>query len=171
MVFKFFEKHILNRVTAQRTPIGLFLRDQQMVLMLAADGALITLAPIFAAAYATHQPHVAFLVGVAAAFGALTSKACSDVFLRTPVDHLYTLAQRARVGLPTFIGGILLALPFLLSTLSTALYLAYAVLGIELIAIAYIRQHFFNMSFWLSLIQVVFGGALVLVVGLLIGSA
>ena len=71
----------------------------------------------------------------------------------------------------TFVGGILHTLPFLLKDLKIALYLAYIVVGIELFAIAYIRYHHFRTNFFLSVVQVVFGGALVLVAGLLIGSA
>jgi VIT1/CCC1 family predicted Fe2+/Mn2+ transporter len=75
------------------------------------------------------------------------------------------------VGTMTFVGGIFHTLPFLLPDLTTALYLAYLVVGIELIAIGYIRFHFFKMSFWLSVVQVVFGGALVFLAGIFIGNA
>jgi hypothetical protein len=71
----------------------------------------------------------------------------------------------------TFVGGILHTLPFLLSNLPTALSLAYVVVGVELVSIAFIRYRYFKMSFWLSVVQVVFGGALVFTAGLLIGSA
>jgi VIT1/CCC1 family predicted Fe2+/Mn2+ transporter len=81
------------------------------------------------------------------------------------------IIRGAIVGLMTFIGGILHTLPFLITHIGTALYLAYIVVGIELIAIAYIRFHFFKMRFWLSVLQVVVGGALVLIAGLLIGNS
>ena len=75
------------------------------------------------------------------------------------------------VGGMTFVGGILHTLPFLISNLTMALYFAYIVVGLELIAIGYIRYHFFKLSFWLSIAQVVFGGVLVFLAGILIGSA
>ena len=54
---------------------------------------------------------------------------------------------------------------------STILSYEIAIVGVELVAIAYIRYHYFKMSFWLSVLQVIFGGALVLVAGLVIGRA
>jgi hypothetical protein len=62
-------------------------------------------------------------------------------------------------------------LPFLLKDFRSALYLAYIVASLELFAIAYIRYHFFRMKFWMSAVQVVLGGVLVVLAGLLIGSA
>ena len=71
----------------------------------------------------------------------------------------------------TAIGGLLHTLPFLVSNLQVALYLAYIVVGCELVAISYIRYHFFKMNFWLSALQVIVGGGLVFAAGVLIGSA
>jgi VIT1/CCC1 family predicted Fe2+/Mn2+ transporter len=137
------------------------------------DGSVSTLAPLFAAAFASGKPHVAFLVGTAAAIGAGISMAfaegLSDTGEHTGRGH--PVIRGAIVGVATFIGGILHTLPFLLPSFTTALYLAYAVVGVELVAIGYIRYHYFKLSFWLSILQVVFGGALVLAVGILIGSA
>jgi erythrin-vacuolar iron transport family protein len=75
------------------------------------------------------------------------------------------------VGITTFIGGIFHTLPFLIPNLTIALYVAYLVVGIELVAIAWIRYYYFKLSFWLSIAQVIFGGALVFAAGVLIGSA
>ena len=137
------------------------------------DGSISTLAPIFAAAYATGNTHVAFLIGVSAATGAGISMAFAEALSDT--GHLtgrgHPFVRGAIVGVMTFVGGILHTLPFLISHFTTALYLAYLVVGIELVSISYIRYIYFNMRFWLSVIQVVFGGALVLTAGLLIGSA
>ena len=137
------------------------------------DGSISTLAPLFAAAFASGQPHIAFLVGVSAAVGAGISmafaKGLSDSGELTGRGH--PVVRGTIVGTTTFLGGILHTLPFLLPNLSQALYLAYIVVGCELIAIAYIRYHFFKMRFWLSIAQVVCGGGLVFVAGLLIGSA
>src|SRR5882724_7059673 len=133
------------------------------------DGSVSTLAPIFAAAFATKDSHIAFLIGLSAATGAGISmafaEALSDTGEETGRGHPFM--RGAIVGVMTFIGGILHTLPFLISHLATALYLAYLVVGIELVSIAYIRYHFFKMRFWLSVVQVVFGGALVLGAGLL----
>ena len=74
-------------------------------------------------------------------------------------------------GLATFVGGILHTLPFLIPHVSLALYLAFAVVGFELLAISFIRYRYFDMSFVLSAVQVCVGGTLVFVAGILIGSA
>ncbi len=137
------------------------------------DGSISTLAPLFAAAYATQNPHVAFLVGASAAVGAAISmafaEALSDTGEHTGRGHPFV--RGGIVGLMTLVGGILHTLPFLISHLDAALYLAYLVVGVELVAIAYIRYYYFKTGFWMSVVQVVFGGALVLAAGLLIGSA
>ena len=80
------------------------------------------------------------------------------------------VTRGAITGAMTFVGGVGHTLPFLLSNFHLALALAYGVVGIELVAIAYIRYRFFDMSFFKSIVQVVFGGALVFVSGILIGS-
>jgi len=137
------------------------------------DGSVSTLAPLFAAAFASHSTHVAFLVGTAAAIGAGISMAfaegLSDTGEHTGRGH--PLVRGSIVGAMTFIGGILHTLPFLLSNLTTALYIAYVVVTLELFSIGYIRYHFFKLSFWFSVAQVIFGGALVFAAGILIGSA
>lgn len=137
------------------------------------DGSVSTLAPLFAAAFASGSTHIAFLVGTAAAIGAGISMAfaegLSDTGEHTGRGH--PLMRGLIVGAATFVGGILHTLPFLIPHLQTALYLAYLVVGIELLSIGYIRYHFFKLSFWFSVAQVVFGGALVFLAGVLIGSA
>lgn len=137
------------------------------------DGSVSTLAPIFAAAYASGNPHVAFLVGAAASIGAGISMAfaegLSDTGEHTGRGHPFI--RGGIVGVGTFIGGILHTLPFLIPNLELALYIAYSIVAIELLAIGYIRYHYYRLSFWLSVAQVIFGGALVLAVGILIGSA
>jgi erythrin-vacuolar iron transport family protein len=136
------------------------------------DGSVSTLAPIFAAAFATKNPHVAFLIGVSAAVGAGISmafaEALSDDGVLTGRGHPFR--RGVIIGAMTFLGGIFHTLPFLIHDLNTALTLAYFIVGIELITIAYIRYHYFNMRFWLSVAQVVIGGALVFAAGILIGS-
>jgi len=137
------------------------------------DGSVSTLAPIFAAAFATHNAHTAFLIGMSAAVGAGISmafaEALSDTGKETGRGH--PVIRGSIIGAMTFIGGIFHTLPFLLSNFWAAVTLAFVVVGIELIIIAYIRYHYFNMRFWLSVLQVILGGGLVLAAGLLIGGA
>ena len=135
------------------------------------DGSVSTLAPIFAAAFVTGKPHIAFLIGLSAAVGAAISmgfaEGLSDDGVLTGRGH--PIARGAITGAATFIGGVLHTLPFLLANLDTALILAYVVVGIELVVIATIRYRYFKMNFLLSIVQVIVGGALVLAAGILIG--
>jgi len=136
------------------------------------DGSVSTLAPLFAAAFATHNSHTAFLIGLSAATGAGISMAfaegLSDDGVLTGRGH--PVLRGLITGVMTFLGGIFHTLPFLLSDLSKALYLAYLIVGIELITIAYIRYKYMKMKFFLSIIQVVVGGILVFLAGYFIGS-
>ena len=137
------------------------------------DGSISTLAPLFAAAFASHDSHITFLVGSAAAIGAGISMAfaegLSDTGEHTGRGHPFI--RGSIVGVMTLVGGIFHTLPFLIPDLGTALSLAYVVVGVELVAISYIRFHFFKLSFWSSIAQVLFGGVLVFLAGILIGSA
>ena len=71
----------------------------------------------------------------------------------------------------TFLSGAGHALPFLIPNLQLALFLAYVVVAVELLAIAAIRHKFFGTNWWLSVVQVVGGGLLVFAVAWLLGSA
>jgi hypothetical protein len=137
------------------------------------DGSVSTLAPIFAAAFATQNTRYTFLIGLAAAVGAGISMAfsegLSDDGSLTGRGHPFL--RGAITGVATFIGGILHTLPFLLPQVDAALYLAFGVVGVELLAISFIRYRYFRMSFLLSALQVILGGALVFTSGILIGSA
>jgi erythrin-vacuolar iron transport family protein len=81
------------------------------------------------------------------------------------------LLRGAITGFATFVGGILHTLPFLIPHVSLALYVAFGVVGIELLAISFIRYRYFEMSFVVSALQVILGGSLVFAAGILIGSA
>ena len=74
-------------------------------------------------------------------------------------------------GFATFVGGFAHALPFLIGDVGTALAVAYPVVAAELLAIAWIRKRFQNVSLRLSLIQVTLGGAMVAAVGFIVGHA
>jgi hypothetical protein len=137
------------------------------------DGSVSTLAPIFAVAFATRKPHIAFLVGLSAAVGAGISmafaEALSDDGKLTGRGHPFR--RGVIIGAMTFLGGIFHTIPFLLSNFHTALTIAFIIVGCELTTIAYIRYRYFKMRFWLSVFQVVVGGALVFVAGILIGES
>lgn len=137
------------------------------------DGSVSTLAPIFAAAYASGNPHVAFVVGAAASVGSGISmafaEALSDTGEHTGRGHPFI--RGGIVGVATFVGGILHTMPFLIPDINLALYIAYAVVAFELIAIGYIRYRYYHTGFWSSVMQVVFGGILVLAAGILIGTS
>ncbi len=137
------------------------------------DGSVSTLAPLFAAAFATHDPHVAFLIGTSAATGAGISMAfaegLSDDGILTGRGHPFM--RGLITGGMTFFGGIFHTLPFLSGNFNQALFWAYLIVGVELYAIAFIRYRYMKMNFWLSILQVVVGGALVFIAGYLIGSS
>ncbi len=137
------------------------------------DGSVSTLAPLFAAAFATKSSHIALLIGLSAAIGAAISmgfaEALSDTGIHTGRGH--SVRRGFITGSMTLIGGILHTIPFMLPNLGQALYFAYLIVGLELIAIAYIRYRYFKMNFAFSVLQVIFGGGLVLLAGIFIGSA
>lgn len=137
------------------------------------DGSISTLAPIFAAAFASHKPHFAFVVGLSAAVGAGISMAFAEGLSDTGelTGRGRPLRRGMIIGVMTFLGGIFHTLPFLSSNIQHALMFAYLVVGVELMAIAYIRYRYFDMKAWISVLQVVVGGGLVFLAGILIGSS
>ncbi len=137
------------------------------------DGSVSTLAPIFAVAFATHQPHYAFVTGIAAAVGAGISMAFAEALSDTGelTGRGRPLRRGIIIGLMTFIGGIFHTIPFLVSNINLALTIAYLVVGLELVTIAFIRYRYFQMKFWISVLQVIVGGGLVFAAGILIGKA
>lgn len=149
------------------------LRVVQPALIGLMDGSVSTLAPLFATAFATGDPRVAFLVGLAAAVGAAISMGFSEGLSDdgSLTGRGSPLVRGVITGLATFVGGILHTLPFLLPDVQAALYVAFAVVGVELLAISAIRYRYFSMSFAVSTVQVVLGGSLVFAAGILIGSA
>jgi rubrerythrin len=137
------------------------------------DGSVSTLAPIFAAAFATHDSWQTLLVGLAASIGAgismgFTEVASDDGRLSgrgSPVKRGLT------VGLMTALGGLGHALPYLIPHFWTATGVAAAVVFVELWAIAFIQNRYMETPFWRAAFQVVLGGALVFAAGVLIGNA
>ncbi len=130
-------------------------------------------APIFASGFATHSSHTVCLIGIASAVGAGISMAFSEGLSDdgTLTGRGSPIVRGIGTGLVTALGGLLHTLPFLISKVQTALTLAYVVVGIELIVIALIRYRYFATNFWLSIFQVVVGGALVFAAGVLIGRS
>jgi erythrin-vacuolar iron transport family protein len=135
------------------------------------DGSVSTLAPLFAAAFATHQSWQTFLVGLAASLGAGISmgfaEALSDDGTLTGRGHPWT--RGAVCGLMTAVGGLGHTLPYLIPHIQTATAIAVAVVLVELGAIAWVRHRFMDTPLVTALVQVVIGGALVFVTGVLIG--
>lgn len=137
------------------------------------DGSVSTLAPIFAAAFATHRSWDAFLVGLAAALGAGISmgfaEALSDDGSLT--GRGYPWVRGFVCGLMTTAGGIGHTLPFLITDFRVAFAIAVAVVACELAIISYIRHRYMDTPFLSATFQVVVGGALVFIAGVLIGSS
>lgn len=136
------------------------------------DGSVSTLAPIFATAFATQDTWTTFLVGLAASVGAgismgFTEAASDDGELSgrgSPVKR--GLAS----GVMTTVGGLGHALPYLIPDFWTATIIAFAVVFVELWAIAWIQNKYMETPFFRAAFQVVLGGALVFAAGVLIGS-
>ena len=137
------------------------------------DGSVSTLAPLFAAAFATHNTWQTFLVGIAASVGAGISMAFAEglsddgsltgrgsPWIRGPV-----------CGLMTAVGGLGHTLPYLIPHFTTATIFAVIVVVIELGLISWIRMRYMDTPFLRAAFQVVVGGALVFIAGILIGSS
>jgi erythrin-vacuolar iron transport family protein len=137
------------------------------------DGSVSTLAPLFAAAFATRDTWETFLVGLAAAVGAGISmgfaEGLSDNGSLTGRGSPWL--RGAASGLMTALGGLGHALPYLIPDFRTATAIAIAVVLIELAAIAWIRNRFMDTPLFSAAFQVVIGGLLVFAVGIAIGSS
>jgi erythrin-vacuolar iron transport family protein len=137
------------------------------------DGSVSTLAPLFAAAFATHNTKETFLVGLAASIGAGISmgfaEALSDDGSLTGRGR--PLTRGLVCGLMTGVGGLGHTLPYLIPHFYFATYLAIAVVLVELGVISYIRHHYMDTPLTSAIFQVVVGGVLVFLAGILIGSA
>lgn len=137
------------------------------------DGSVSTLAPVFAAALATHNTRYAFMVGLAASLGAGISmgfaEALSDDGSLTGRGH--PLVRGLVCGAMTTLGGIGHTLPFLISGFHTALFVAFCIVLIELATITWIRHRYMESPAFTAAVQVLFGGALVFATGILIGRS
>lgn len=137
------------------------------------DGSVSTLAPVFAAAFATHNPRDAFVVGLAASIGAGISmgfaEALSDDGSLTGRGHPWV--RGSICGLMTALGGIGHTLPFLIRDFRVALSAAALVVVIELGIISWVRHRYMDTPALSAALQVGLGGILVFLTGVLIGSA
>jgi rubrerythrin len=137
------------------------------------DGSVSTLAPLFAAAFATHNTWETFLVGLAASVGAGISmgfaEAASDDGSLTGRGAPWL--RGTVCGLMTTIGGVGHTLPYLIPDFWVATTLAVAVVAIELLTISWIRYRYMDTPFLSAAFQVMVGGALVFLAGILIGSS
>src|SRR5947199_2273214 len=137
------------------------------------DGSVSTLAPVFAAAFATQKSWDAFLVGLAASVGAGISmgfaEALSDDGSLTGRGHPWI--RGVVCGLMTTAGGIGHTLPFLIADFRIAFAIAVAVVLVELGVISYIRHRYMDTPFLAAAFQVIVGGILVFLTGILIGNS
>jgi rubrerythrin len=136
------------------------------------DGSVSTLAPIFAVAFATHDPWTTFLVGLSASVGAGISMG----FTEAAHDDGRISGRGApwkrglASGVMTTLGGLGHALPYLIPAFWTATMVAFAVVFLELWAIVWIQNRYMETPFLRATFQVVLGGSLVLAAGILIGG-
>ena len=137
------------------------------------DGSVSTLAPLFATAFATHNTWDTFLVGIAASVGAGISMGLAEglsddgALSGRGSPWIRGLAS----GLMTMVGGLGHALPYLIPNFWTATVVAMLIVLIELWTISWIRWKYMDTPFLRAVLQIVFGGALVFLTGILIGSA
>ena len=142
------------------------------------DGSVSTLAPLFAAAFATRDNWETFLVGLAASIGAGISMGFTEALSDNgEITGRGSPWLRGLVcGLMTAVGGVGHTLPYLVpnswpNAFLTATSIAAVVVAVELLAISWIRTKYMESPFWSATLQVVLGGVLVLLAGILIGSA
>ncbi|HEX3226829.1 MAG TPA: hypothetical protein VHQ89_12100 [Gaiellaceae bacterium] len=136
------------------------------------DGSLSTLAPIFAVALASHDTRYAFIAGLATSIGAAISMGFSEALSDTGelTGRGSPVARGTITGGGTFIGGILHSLPFLIPHYGVALSLAIAIVGLELLTLAFLRYRFFADTFVRALAIVTFAGVVIAAVAAGLGS-
>ena len=136
------------------------------------DGSLSTLAPIFAVALASHDTRYAFIAGLATSLGAGISMAFSEGLSDTGelTGRGNPVVRGSITGGGTFLGGILHSLPFLIPHYNVALFFAVAVVGLELLLLAYFRWRFFQDTFIRALGIVTFAGIVIAAISAGLGS-
>jgi VIT1/CCC1 family predicted Fe2+/Mn2+ transporter len=165
---------MLARMTSVAHTDHVFLLQRVQPAMIGlTDGSLSTLAPIFAVALATHEPHTAFVAGLATAIGAGVSMAFSEALSDTGelTGRGSPWLRGSITGVGTFVGGVLHTLPFLIPHYSIALVVAVITVAFELVALAVLRWWFFKTGFVRSFFSVTIGGAVIAAISALLGSA
>jgi rubrerythrin len=170
------EKHLTEPARAQEDESHrklILLQIVQPGLAGLMDGSVSTLAPLFAAAFATHKSSDAFLVGLAASIGAGISMAFSEGLSDdgSLTGRGSPWLRGAVTGAMTTAGGIGHTLPFLIANFHVATLVAVIVVGIELGVISYIRHRYMDTPFLQAAFQVIVGGVLVFLTGYFIGNA
>jgi rubrerythrin len=137
------------------------------------DGSVSTLAPLFAAAFATHSTRDAFLVGLASSVGAGISMGFAEALSDDGVlsGRGRPLLRGTVCGLMTAAGGLGHTFPFMLADFHAAFIIAVCVVVVELVIISWIRHRFMDTPFLAAAFQVIVGGVLVFIAGMLIGSS
>jgi erythrin-vacuolar iron transport family protein len=160
------------RTHDQRDHRSFLLQRAQPAMTGLIDGSLSTLAPIFAVAFATHEPHDALLAGLATAIGAGVSMAFSEGLSDTGdlTGRGSPVSRGAITGLGTFLGGVLHTLPFLIPQYRAAVVLALAAIAVELLTLAWIRRRFFGTGFLRSFVSITLGGAIIATIGAALGA-
>ena len=136
------------------------------------DGSLSTLAPIFAVVLASHDTRYAFIAGLATSLGAAVSMGFSEALSDTGelTGRGSPWVRGSITGGGTFVGGILHSLPFLIANYHLALSFAIAIVGIELLTLAYLRWKFFADTFVRALGIVTFAGMIIAGISAALGS-
>ena len=162
----------LTRPSGRRDERSFLLQRAQPAMTGLIDGSLSTLAPVFAVALATHQPHYAFFAGLATAIGAGVSMAFSEGLSDTGdlTGRGSPYLRGAITGAGTFLGGVLHTLPFLIPQYHAALFAALATIAFELLTLAWIRWRFFSTSFLRSFVSIAIGGAIIATVSAALGA-
>jgi erythrin-vacuolar iron transport family protein len=150
----------------------LLLRVVQPGLVGLIDGTVSSIAPIFAAAVSSNS-HTAFVVGIAVALGAGISMGVSEALSDTgeSTGRGTPIVRGSITGGMTALGSIFHTLPFLIPNTHEALIVAGIVVAIELFVIAWVRQHFLDVSLRSSLIVVTLAGLIVLAIGIAVGAS
>lgn len=148
------------------------LRVVQPALVGMIDGTVSSIAPIFAAAVSSNS-HTAFVVGLSTALGAGISMGISEGLSDTgeQTGRGSPLVRGAITGGMTALGGLFHTLPFLIKDTHNALIVAGIVVAVELFVIAWVRERFLQVSLRSSLVVVTLAGAIVLAIGVAIGSS
>jgi VIT1/CCC1 family predicted Fe2+/Mn2+ transporter len=151
---------------------GFVLRVVQPGLVGMIDGTVSTLAPIFAAAVSSNS-HTALVVGIATALGAGVSMGISEALSDTgeQTGRGSAVVRGTITGAATALGGVFHSLPFVIHKVGTALIVAGIVVAVELLTIAWVRSRFLKVSLRSSLVAVTLGGAIVLAIGVGVGSS